>query len=57
MQRCVLAVVDCSGFTRLTETLAQYQGGAEDLCSILNDFFTQIIEVAHVRARNQKRVG
>ncbi|EDQ88063.1 uncharacterized protein MONBRDRAFT_32966 [Monosiga brevicollis MX1] len=50
---------DCSGFTALTERLAAkyednflhdeeaHDSGAEDLCRVINQFFTQLIGTAH----------
>jgi class 3 adenylate cyclase len=36
---------DASGFTKLTESLAQKPNGAELLSSVLNQFFTPLIEI------------
>eukprot|EP00055_Hartaetosiga_balthica_P015306 m.89486 g.89486 ORF g.89486 m.89486 type:complete len:1411 (-) comp8831_c0_seq1:226-4458(-) len=39
---------DCSGFTKLGESLmAEGKGGAEELCSLINKFFQLIIDIAH----------
>jgi class 3 adenylate cyclase len=47
MHRCTGCVVfsDASGFTKLTETLAQRADGAEVLSKSLNKFFTPLIDI------------
>lgn len=47
LQRCTGCVVfsDASGFTKLTETLAQRPDGAEVLSKCLNKFFTPLIDI------------
>jgi len=41
---------DASGFTRLTETLAQKPNGAELLSQVLNQFYTPLVEIiSHYR--------
>lgn len=38
---------DASGFTALTERLARRENGAEELCRILNGFFTILVGIVH----------
>eukprot|EP00050_Salpingoeca_kvevrii_P015938 m.51303 g.51303 ORF g.51303 m.51303 type:complete len:1147 (-) comp6600_c1_seq2:545-3985(-) len=38
---------DASGFTALTERLAKKPNGAEELCSILNSFFSILVKIVH----------
>jgi hypothetical protein len=60
VQEAAVLFADCSGFTALTERLATTQeldgceeeghveSGAEELCAIINQFFEQLIKIAHV---------
>eukprot|EP00042_Codosiga_hollandica_P050953 m.618782 g.618782 ORF g.618782 m.618782 type:complete len:1572 (-) comp58191_c0_seq1:134-4849(-) len=44
-QTAAVLFADASGFTALTERLSRNPHGAEELCSILNGFFTILVDV------------
>ena len=45
--RAAAIFADASGFTALTERLAQRADGAEQMCRIMNQFFGEVIRIVH----------